>query len=210
MVEGGEMEAKPRSLEDALAGIEGGAEEGSNIPPRDHDDHDDHEGQDDEHDYDDDDEEDDEEDSAALEREAGLVISAGAMLAAHLVENMTSLFNAGICDVVLGIPFVPAALGLPGEPSGPGATGCNVLTSYSQALLPGDWKMGFMSTPVISPDFVPPTFARSSLRLRSPPTLAAIVSHLKEGRFTPLHSLAVLSPPLKAAATDRDERVVHA
>ena len=207
MVEGGEMEAKPRSLEDALAGIEGGAEEGSNIPPRDHDDH---EGQDDEHDYDDDDEEDDEEDSAALEREAGLVISAGAMLAAHLVENMTSLFNAGICDVVLGIPFVPAALGLPGEPSGPGATGCNVLTSYSQALLPGDWKMGFMSTPVISPDFVPPTFARSSLRLRSPPTLAAIVSHLKEGRFTPLHSLAVLSSPLKAAATDRDERVVHA
>ena len=48
------------------------------------------------------------------------MIAAGAMLATHLVENITALYTTALCDVILGIPFVPAAIGLPGEP-GPAA-----------------------------------------------------------------------------------------
>jgi sacsin len=110
----------------------------------------------------------DDDDEAALDKEAGLVIAAGAMLADHLVDNIAHLYTANMCEVVLGVPFVPAALGVPGAP-GPGCVGCNVLTSFSHAMLPEHWASVFMHLPVLPAEFVPPQFARSRLRVKSEP-----------------------------------------
>ena len=133
------------------------------------------------------------EDEAMLLTDAGLVVSAGAMLAAYAVANATSLFNAGTCEVIFGLPFVPAALGIPGEP-GPGATGCNVLTSFSRALLPEDWSLGFAATPVLPREHVPPSFARASLRLRSPPLVSTVAAHLEALGRSPGWPVALASP----------------
>ena len=119
----------------------------------------------------------DDETEAALDKEAGLVIAAGAMLANHLVDNIAHLYTANVCEVVLGVPFVPAALGVPGEP-GPGCANCNVLTSFSHAMLPEHWASVFMHLPVLPPDFVPPQFARSRLRVKSEPGASAVAAHL--------------------------------
>ena len=99
------------------------------------------------------------------------------MLANHLVDNIAHLYTANVCEVVLGVPFVPAALGVPGEP-GPGCAGCNVLTSFSHAMLPEHWASVFMHLPVLPPDFVPPQFARSRLRVKSEPGASAVAAHL--------------------------------
>ena len=129
---------------------------------------------------------DDDDDEAALDKEAGLVIAAGAMLADHLVDNIAHLYTANMCEVVLGVPFVPAALGVPGAP-GPGCVGCNVLTSFSHAMLPEHWASVFMHLPVLPAEFVPPQFARSRLRVKSEPGASAIAAHL----------IALGSPPSK-------------
>ena len=49
-------------------------------------------------------------------------IAAGGMLAAHFAQNTSTLFSSALCETIAGVPFVPAALGLPGEP-GPGTVG---------------------------------------------------------------------------------------
>jgi hypothetical protein len=38
--------------------------------------------------------------------------------------------------------------------------------------------LGFMTTPVLPPEVVPPSFARTMLRLRNPPMLDTIAAHL--------------------------------
>ena len=72
---------------------------------------------------------------------------------------------------------MPAALGVPGEP-GPGCAGCNVLTSFTHAMLPEHWASVFMHLPVLPLDFVPPQFARSRLRVKSEPGASAVAAHL--------------------------------
>ena len=42
------------------------------------------------------------------------VLSAGFALAAHLVEHISSLYSVAFCETLAGVPFVPAAFGIPG------------------------------------------------------------------------------------------------
>ena len=93
------------------------------------------------------------------------VLSAGFALAAHLAEHISSLYSVAFCETLAGVPFVPAAFGIPGGTLD--TIRCNVLCAFSQGALPEHWAVAFMAKPTMHPSCVPPAFARSALRVRS-------------------------------------------
>ena len=120
---------------------------------------------------DDSDSEDDEGDAARAS-----VLSAGFALAAHLAEHISSLYSVAFCETLAGVPFVPAAFGIPGGTLD--TIRCNVLCAFSQGALPEHWAVAFMAKPTMHPSCVPPAFARSALRVRSSVSAGETRAHL--------------------------------
>ena len=104
------------------------------------------------------------------------VLSAGFALAAHLAEHISSLYSVAFCETLAGVPFVPAAFGIPGGTLD--TIRCNVLCAFSQGALPEHWAVAFMAKPTMHPSCVPPAFARSALRVRSSVSAGETRAHL--------------------------------
>ena len=51
------------------------------------------------------------------------------------------------------------------------------LATFSEAILPRDWPLGFLAAPVLEEGCVPPPFAWPALKLRSPPVLTTVLRH---------------------------------
>ena len=51
------------------------------------------------------------------------------------------------------------------------------LATFSEAVLPKDWPLAFLAAPVLEEACIPPPFAWSALKLRSPPVLTTVLRH---------------------------------
>ncbi len=61
--------------------------------------------------------------------------------------------------------------------------GARILTSFAQAAAPSDWALTWGAAPIVEERCVPPNFAWSPLRLRSPPVLSTVMAHLQAVRL---------------------------
>jgi sacsin len=104
------------------------------------------------------------------------VLSAGFALASHLATHASSLYSVAFCETLAGVPFVPAAFGVPGGRAE--TMRCNVLCAFSQGSLPTHWPVAFMARPTMHPSCVPPAFARSALRVKSGVSAETTLTHL--------------------------------
>lgn len=62
----------------------------------------------------------------------------------------------------------------PGQPGGE-----RMLTSFAEAAAPADWALAWAAAPVLDDASVPPAYAWSALRLRSPPVASTVIAHLR-------------------------------
>lgn len=99
-------------------------------------------------------------------------------LAGSVVEfifsNFALYFSNNFCDTLGKIACVPAELGFP-------SVHCKrVLASYNEAILSKDWPLAWSCAPILSrQQVVPPEYSWGALHLRSPPSFATVLKHLK-------------------------------
>eukprot|EP00850_Spirogloea_muscicola_P024010 SM000422S15899 [mRNA] locus=s422:514:20866:+ [translate_table: standard] len=123
--------------------------------------------------------------TAALSQSQAAVVSpelwsTAEYLVGHVLANFGSIFGSPRCEDLSRIKFVPALKGVP-NPHKFGGPAHRLLAAYEEAAAPGDWPLVWAAVPVLAgaPALVPPRFAWSALRLRSPPPLATVLTHLQ-------------------------------
>ena len=108
--------------------------------------------------------------------------SAAHLLLSHLRENPQSLATGSLAADLSSLSILPASKGLPGSIE------CKeVLTSFKNAALIKDAPLVFSAAPLVKPEIIPLS-SSSDLRIRSPPPLALVFSHLQNIHATGVES----------------------
>ncbi|GAX84471.1 hypothetical protein CEUSTIGMA_g11891.t1 [Chlamydomonas eustigma] len=96
-------------------------------------------------------------------------------LITYLRDHSHTLLGREFLTTLNQMAVVPATLGLPGS-----CMERQVLTSYSEAASSKDWPLIWSTMPYVAANRLPPPGASAHIRLRSPPPLSAVLSHIKK------------------------------